>query len=133
MKSILKKAFTIFTLISVVTLNACSDKAAKNETTTVPEQQASPSLARTVEIDRGNGYSDTYEFNEKGLLIKEINYNGVVYGGEKDDSCSTIEYKYNDANQIIKSTSISGIGNAYHTLYKYNEDGKKERIEIITS
>lgn len=101
MNIIIKKTIALITLASVVCLNACADKSAEKEKasekpqpTAVIAQQEENSLKRTVEIDRGNGYSDTYEFNEKGLLVKEDFYSGCKYGYEWNNFRYITEYEY---------------------------------------
>ncbi len=135
MKNSIKKVLAILTLISVVGLNACSDKAAKTETTipeentTVSQQQTEPSLERTVEIDRGNGYKDTYEFNEKGLLIKKDYYGGCKYGYEWNGFQYITEYEYDGSNRITKYSTTYSNGNVDYYLLKYDESGKVIRTE----
>ena len=135
MKNGIKKALALLTLVSVVGLNACSDNAAKTETTTpeekttVSQQQSESSLARTVEIDRGNGYKDTYEFNEKGLLVKEDYYAGCTYGGEGNGFNFITRYVYDETNKIIRYSTTYSNGKTDHYFVKYNENGKPIRKE----
>ena len=87
-------------------------------------------------------YSYTYEYNEAGLLVKEVEWSDgkadrvVVYEYDeqgrviKSTSSSgriiTVTYEYNEAGQLSKETNLYS---EYVTLYFYDEHGNMIREE----
>ena len=87
-------------------------------------------------------YSYTYEYNEAGLLVKEVEWSdgkadrGIVYEYDeqgrliKSTSSSgriiTVTYEYNEAGQLSKETNLYS---EYVTLYFYDEHGNMIREE----
>ena len=60
-------------------------------------------------------YSYTYEYNEAGLLVKEVEWSD----GQAD---RVVVYEYDEQGRLIKSTSSSG--RIITTTYEYNEAGQ---------
>lgn len=96
--------------------------AATEQSTQKPDE----SLARTVEVDYGEGTA-VFEFNEKGLLVSEKN---------KPWGAADIYYSYDNESRITEITYASDDEGAYENYekvtYEYGSDGKLSKTNTYS-
>lgn len=132
MKYNVKITVAALTAVSIIFLNACSDKSLENVSTTVPisvtneDSEVEANLARVVEIPYENT-SAVFTFNEKGLLISSEN---CPWGSDND------YYKYDEQNRIteIQHTLWDGTidDGCERNIYIYDENGNVHRVNTYT-